>query len=142
MDQRLSDTPEDEAARAKKKSEAQAPKQARARKSASSEASNEASNATKPSARKRANGSAERAPAKPAAKKPRATNAKRRASGQEESFSGLAAQGFSEGEAARLLEVSARAAYSTEARESEAVMNRLRFTRWLVERGLINEFAV
>jgi hypothetical protein len=32
--------------------------------------------------------------------------------------------------------------YSTEARESEAVMNRLRFTRWLVERGLINEFAV
>ena len=29
-----------------------------------------------------------------------------------------------------------------EARESEAVMNRLRFTRWLIERGLINEFAV
>ena len=54
----------------------------------------------------------------------------------------IGAQGFSEREAARLLEVSARAAYSTEARESEAVLNRLRFTRWLVERGLINEFAV
>jgi hypothetical protein len=97
---------------------------------------------TKPSARKRASGSAERSPAKPAARKPRATNAKRRESVQEESFAGLAAQGFSEGEAARLLEVSERALYSTEARESEAVMNRLRFTRWLVERGLINEFAV
>jgi hypothetical protein len=60
----------------------------------------------------------------------------------EDAFAGLAAQGFSEGEAARLLEVSARAAYSTEARESEAVMNRLRFTRWLIERGVINEFAV
>jgi hypothetical protein len=57
-------------------------------------------------------------------------------------LAGLAAQGFSEGEAARLLEVSERAAYSAEARESEAVMNRLRFTRWLIERGLINEFAV
>jgi hypothetical protein len=136
MDQRLSDTPEDEAARAKKKSEA--PKQARARKSAS----NDASNVTKSSARKRASGSAESSPAKPAARKPRATNAKRRESAHEKSFSGLAAQGFSEGEAARLLEVSERAAYSTEARESEAVMNRLRFTRWLVERGLINEFAV
>jgi hypothetical protein len=137
MDQRLSDTPEDEAARAKKKSEAQAPKQARVRKSASNDA-----NVTKPRARKRASGSAERSPAKPAARKPRATNAKRRESAQEESFAGLAAQGFSEGEAARLLEVSERAAYSIEARESEAVMNRLRFTRWLVERGLINEFAV
>ena len=142
MDQRLSDTPEDEAARAKKKAEAQAPKQARARKSASSDASSDASNVTKPSARKRASGSAESSPAKPAARKPRATNAKRRESAHEKSFSGLAAQGFSEGEAARLLEVSERAAYSTEARESEAVMNRLRFTRWLVERGLINEFAV
>jgi hypothetical protein len=138
MDQRLSDTPEDEAARAKKKSEARAPKQARARKSASSEASN----VTKPSARKRASGSAESSPAKPAARKPRATNARRRENAQEKSVAGLAAQGFSEGEAARLLEVSERAAYSTEARESEAVMNRLRFTRWLVERGLINEFAV
>jgi hypothetical protein len=137
MDQRLSDTPEDEAARAKKKSEAQAPKQARVRKGASNDA-----NVTKPRARKRASGSAERSPAKPAARKPRATNAKRRESAQEESFAGLAAQGFSEGEAARLLEVSERAAYSIEARESEAVMNRLRFTRWLVERGLINEFAV
>jgi hypothetical protein len=138
MDQRLSDTPEDEAARAQKKPRAQAPKQARTRKSASSDASN----ATKPSAQKRASGSAERSPAKPAAKRPRATNAKRRESAHDEPLAGLEAQGFSEGEAARLLEVSARAAYSTEARESEAVMNRLRFTRWLVERGLINEFAV
>jgi hypothetical protein len=137
MDQRLSDTPEDEAARAKKP-KAQAPKQARTRKSASSDASD----APKPRAQKRASGSAESSPAKPAARKPRATNAKRRESAHEEPLAGLEAQGFSEGEAARLLEVSARAAYSTEARESEAVMNRLRFTRWLVERGLINEFAV
>ena len=138
MDQRLSDTPEDEAARARKKSQAQAPKQARTRKSASADASN----ATKPSAQKRASGPAERSPAKPVARKPRAANAKRRENAYEEPLAGLAAQGFSEGEAARLLEVSARAEYSTEARESEAVLNRLRFTRWLVERGLINEFAV
>jgi hypothetical protein len=138
MDQRLSDTPEDEAARTKKKPEAQAPKQARARKSASSDASN----ATKPRAQRRASGSAESSPAKPAARKPRATNAKRRESAHEEPLAGLEARGFSEGEAARLLVVSERAAYSIEARESEAVMNRLRFTRWLVERGLINEFAV
>lgn len=138
MDQRLSDTPEDEAARARKKSQAQAPKQARTRKSASADASN----ATKPRAQKRASGSAERSPAKPVARKPRTTNTKRRETAHAEPLAGLEAQGFSEGEAARLLEVSARAAYSTEARESEAVLNRLRFTRWLVERGLINEFAV
>jgi hypothetical protein len=120
MDQRLSDTPEDEAARAQKK--APAPKQ--------------------PRTRKRASGSAESPSSKPTAKRPRSTNAKRRESASEESLAGLAAQGFSEGEATRLLEVSERAAFSSEARESEAVMNRLRFTRWLVERGLINEFAV
>src|SRR5262245_19899908 len=137
MDQRLSDTPEDEAARAQGQTEEQAPKQGRTRKSGSSGASR----ATKPSARKKASGSAEGAPTKPVAKKPRATSAKPRARARKEPLAGLAAQGFSEGEAARLLEVSARAAFSTEARESEAVMNRLRFTRWLIERGVINEFA-
>ena len=64
MDQRLSDTPEDEAARAKNKPGAQTPKQARARKSAS----NDTSAGTKPSARKRASGSGESSPAKPATK--------------------------------------------------------------------------
>ncbi len=139
MDRRLSDTPEDEAAQERK------PKQSRTRKSASGASSG----ATKPGARKKASGSAEGSTTKPAvkpvAKKPRTTSAnsaKRRESAQKASLAGLAAQGFSEGEAARLLEVSARAAYSTEARESEAVMNRLRFTRWLIERGVIDEFAV
>jgi len=138
MDQRLSDTPEDEAARDRDASAKQPPRSARTRKSAASETSRTA----KPSARKKTGGSAAGSAAKSAAKKPRATNAKRRASAPEESLAGLAAQGFSEGEAERLLEVSARVAYSTEARESEAVMNRLRFTRWLIERGVINEFAV
>ena len=139
MDRRLSDTPEDEAAQERK------PKQSRTRKSVSGASSG----ATKPGARKKASGSVEGSTAKPVvkpvAKKPRTTSAnsaKRRASARKDSLAGLAAQGFSEGEAARLLEVSARAAYSTEARESEAVMNRLRFTRWLIERGVIDEFAV
>jgi hypothetical protein len=140
MDRRLSDTPEDEAAQERQ------PKQARARKSDSGASSG----ATKPNARRKASGAAEGSAAKPVAKpeakrvakKPRANSAKRRERVPEDAFAGLAAQGFSEGEAARLLEVSARAAYSTEARESEAVMNRLRFTRWLIERGVINEFAV
>jgi len=138
MDQRLSDTPGDEAARPQEESVEQAPKQARTRKSASPGTSR----ASKPSARKRTGGATEGASAKPVAKKRRATSSKRQKNVDEGPLAGLAAQGFSEGEAARLLEVSARAAYSTEARESEAVMNRLRFTRWLIERGLINEFTV
>jgi hypothetical protein len=139
MDRRLSDTPEDEAAQERK------PKQTRPRKGASGASTG----ATKPGARKKASGSVEGSTAgpvvKPVAKKPRANSAnsaKRREHARKDSLAGLAAQGFSEGEAARLLEVSARVAYSTEARESEAVMNRLRFTRWLIERGVINEFAV
>jgi hypothetical protein len=115
MDQRLSDTPEDEAARAEKKSEAQAPKQARARKAR--QATRQARPAQRAQASQRFRGEFGQA-----GSQPRATNAKRRESAHEESFSGLAAQGFSEGEAARLLEVSERAAYSTEARESEAVL--------------------
>jgi hypothetical protein len=135
MDQRLSDTPGDEAAQ---ESVEQTQKQPRTRKSPSAGSSR----APKPGARKRASGSAEGASAKRVAKKPRATSSRRPKNMDEGPLAGLAAQGFSEGEAARLLEVSERAAYSAEARESEAVMNRLRFTRWLIERGLINEFAV
>jgi hypothetical protein len=142
MDQRLSDTPEDEAARAQRETGEQTPKQARTRKSESTGASR----TPKSSARKKASDAAENSTAKlgakPVVKKPRATSAKRRQRVREEPLAGLAAQGFSEGEAARLLEVSERAASSAEARESEAVMNRLRFTRWLIERGVINEFVV
>src|SRR5262249_19875963 len=48
----------------------------------------------------------------------------------------LEAQGFTHDEAIRLIHVSDRAATSGEALEAEAMLRRLRFTRWLVERGL------
>jgi DNA-binding CsgD family transcriptional regulator len=133
MDQRLSNTPEDEAERAANASTPPPPKRTRRKKSASS---------ASPRAAKPSNAGESPAPVKPAAKRPRAKSAKPQANVREESVASLMAQGFSDGEAARLLELSARAVFSTEARESEAVMNRLRFTRWLIERGVINEFAV
>ncbi|HLY31063.1 MAG TPA: hypothetical protein VKQ36_08535 [Ktedonobacterales bacterium] len=52
----------------------------------------------------------------------------------------LAREGFTSDEAARLIVMSERMAHSSETRESEAVMRRLRFTRWLVEQGLLSEF--
>jgi hypothetical protein len=53
----------------------------------------------------------------------------------------LEAQGFTHDEAIRLLHVSDRAATSGEALEAEATMRRLRFTRWLVERGMLDEWS-
>ena len=53
----------------------------------------------------------------------------------------LEAQGFTEDEALRLLIVSGRLAGSREARESQATLRRLRFTRWLIDRGILDEFS-
>lgn len=53
----------------------------------------------------------------------------------------LEAQGFTPDEAIRLIHVSDRVATSREAREAEAELRRLRFTRWLVERGVLDEFS-
>ena len=53
----------------------------------------------------------------------------------------LEAQGFTSDEAIRLIHVSDRMAVSGEAREAEAVLRRLRFTRWLIERGMLDEFS-
>jgi hypothetical protein len=53
----------------------------------------------------------------------------------------LEAQGFTSDEAIRLIHVSDRLAISGEAREAEAVLRRLRFTRWLIERGVLDEFS-
>ena len=53
----------------------------------------------------------------------------------------LEAQGFTSDEAIRLLNISYRASDSSEARESRAMLRRLRFTRWLVEHGMLDEFS-
>lgn len=53
----------------------------------------------------------------------------------------LESQGFTADEAVRLIHVSDRLAHSREARESEATLRRLRFTRWLIEHGVLNEFS-
>lgn len=52
----------------------------------------------------------------------------------------LEAQGFTETEALRLLGVSDRDTHSKEAIEAQETLRRLRFTRWLVERGLLSEY--
>jgi len=49
----------------------------------------------------------------------------------------LESQGFSEDEALRLIDISKRMERSSEAREAR----RLRFTRWLVEQGILDEFS-
>jgi hypothetical protein len=49
----------------------------------------------------------------------------------------LESQGFSFDEARRLIDISKRLEHSTEAQETR----RLRFTRWLVEQGILNEFS-
>jgi hypothetical protein len=141
MNQRLSDTPEGEASSSQDSLAPKPRKPARRKKDASSETPH----AEEQTARSEPSASIEASPAKSSAKRPRAksaTGAKRRKTMNNEPVADLTTQGFSAVEIERLLEVSARAALSTEARESEAVMNRLRFTRWLVERGVINEFAV
>ena len=53
----------------------------------------------------------------------------------------LQAQGFTADEAARIVDLSARLSVSREARDAEASLRRLRFTRWLVERGVLDEFS-
>jgi hypothetical protein len=82
-------------------------------------------------------------------RKPRKSRARARAGGakadQQDASSGdvdeLEAQGFTHDEAIHLIHVSDRLANSREAREAEAAMRRLRFTRWLVERGLLDEWS-
>jgi hypothetical protein len=59
----------------------------------------------------------------------------------QEDLAQLEAQGFTPDEAARLIYISDRLAHSREVREAEAVMRRLRFHRWLVERGRLDEFS-
>lgn len=53
----------------------------------------------------------------------------------------LEAQGFTPDEAIRIVSLSDRLADSREAREAVAVLRRLRFTRWLVEHGMLDEFS-
>lgn len=53
----------------------------------------------------------------------------------------LEAQGLTEDEAVRLIHVSDRMKTSCEAREAEATMRRLRFTRWLIQQGMLDEFS-
>ena len=59
----------------------------------------------------------------------------------ETTLSELQAQGFTEDEAYHLIHVSDRIANSLETREAEAVIRRLRFNRWLFERGKLSEFS-
>lgn len=58
-----------------------------------------------------------------------------------EAVAQLQSQGFTPDEAIRLVHVSGRAATSREAREAEATLRRLRFTRWLIEHGMLDEFS-
>lgn len=58
-----------------------------------------------------------------------------------EEVSELEQQGFTEDEALQLISVSERVAHSGEAQEAEAALRRLRFTRWLIEHGVLNEFT-
>jgi hypothetical protein len=53
----------------------------------------------------------------------------------------LAEKGFTADEAIRLSHVSQRAAMSREAQEAEETLRRLRFTRWLIEHGMLDEFS-
>ncbi len=53
----------------------------------------------------------------------------------------LEAQGFSTDEASRIVYLTERLADSREARDAEATLRRLRFTRWLVEHGVLDEWT-
>ena len=59
----------------------------------------------------------------------------------EETLGSLEAKGFTHEEAERLLRVSDQLAGSGESIEAEATLRRLRFTKWLVEQGLLNDSA-
>lgn len=58
-----------------------------------------------------------------------------------EALHSLEEQGFSEDEALGLLAITGRLDESAEAREAEATLQRLRFTRWLVEQGKLDEWT-
>lgn len=53
----------------------------------------------------------------------------------------LESQGFTPDEVRRLVLISDRAAQSAESRAAEAEMRRLRFTRWLIEHGVLDEWS-
>ncbi|HEY7984885.1 MAG TPA: hypothetical protein VID73_11995 [Ktedonobacterales bacterium] len=53
----------------------------------------------------------------------------------------LERQGFTTDEVRRLVLVSKRQEDSTESRFAEAAMRRLRFTRWLIEHGRLDEWS-
>lgn len=53
----------------------------------------------------------------------------------------LKSQGFTPEQVRRLVVVSDRLADSTESRAAEAEMRRLRFTRWLIEHGVLDEWS-
>ena len=53
----------------------------------------------------------------------------------------LTSQGFTAEEVRHLIVISTRAATSAEARAAEAQMRRLRFTRWLIEHGVLDEWS-
>jgi hypothetical protein len=53
----------------------------------------------------------------------------------------LERQGFTADEVRRLVLVSKRQEDSTESRFAEAAMRRLRFTRWLIEHGRLDEWS-
>jgi hypothetical protein len=57
------------------------------------------------------------------------------------SESDLESQGFTPDEVSRLIVISDRVARSPESRDAEAMLRRLRFTRWLVERGVLDEWS-
>ena len=59
----------------------------------------------------------------------------------EATLSELEAQGFTKDEAYNLIHVSDRIANSRETRETEAIIRRLRFNRWLFEQGKLSEFS-
>ncbi len=59
----------------------------------------------------------------------------------ETDMSELEAQGFTADEALRLIDITRRLETSAEARESQAELKRLRFTQWLIEHGILNEFS-
>jgi hypothetical protein len=53
----------------------------------------------------------------------------------------LESQGFTPDEVRRLVLISDRAAHSAESRAAEAELRRLRFTRWLIEHGVLDEWS-
>jgi hypothetical protein len=57
------------------------------------------------------------------------------------SLDDLESQGFTPEQVRRLVVVSDRAAESSETQEAEAEMRRLRFTRWLIEHGVLDEWS-